>query len=84
MNVLENVIKAPVHVLGLSRKETEDRARICGKVGLAPRVEKQYPSHLSGGQQQRVAIARALAMHPTSCSSMNQPPRSIPNSSAKC
>ena len=34
------------------------------KVGLAPRLEKQYPSHLSGGQQQRVAIARALAMNP--------------------
>ncbi|MCP3708028.1 ABC transporter ATP-binding protein [Paraburkholderia sp. CNPSo 3274] len=65
MSVLENVIEAPVHVLGLSRKEAEDRARTyLEKVGLAPRVEKQYPSHLSGGQQQRVAIARALTMHP--------------------
>ncbi|HTR10002.1 MAG TPA: ABC transporter ATP-binding protein [Paraburkholderia sp.] len=65
MSVLENVIEAPVHVLGLPRKEAEERARIyLEKVGLAPRVEKQYPSHLSGGQQQRVAIARALAMHP--------------------
>jgi histidine transport system ATP-binding protein len=65
MSVLENVIEAPVHVLGLSRKEAEDRARTyLEKVGLAPRVETQYPSHLSGGQQQRVAIARALAMHP--------------------
>ncbi|MDR3095523.1 MAG: ATP-binding cassette domain-containing protein, partial [Paraburkholderia sp.] len=65
MNVLENVIEAPVHVLGISRKDAEDRARTyLEKVGLAPRVEKQYPSHLSGGQQQRVAIARALAMNP--------------------
>jgi histidine transport system ATP-binding protein len=65
MNVLENVMEAPVHVLGLSRREAEDRARTyLEKVGLAPRVEEQYPSHLSGGQQQRVAIARALAMHP--------------------
>jgi histidine transport system ATP-binding protein len=65
MTVLENVIEAPVHVLGLSRKEAEDRARVyLEKVGLAPRVEKQYPSHLSGGQQQRVAIARALTMNP--------------------
>ncbi|WP_179404762.1 ATP-binding cassette domain-containing protein [Burkholderia guangdongensis] len=65
MNVLENVMEAPVHVLGISKKEAEDRARTyLEKVGLAPRVEKQYPSHLSGGQQQRVAIARALAMHP--------------------
>ncbi|MCM2492481.1 ABC transporter ATP-binding protein [Burkholderia glumae] len=65
MNVLENVIEAPVHVLGLSKREAEARAReYLEKVGLPPRVEKQYPSHLSGGQQQRVAIARALAMHP--------------------
>ncbi|WP_460902651.1 ABC transporter ATP-binding protein [Paraburkholderia jirisanensis] len=65
MTVLENVIEAPRHVLGLSRSEAEDRARTyLEKVGLAPRVEKQYPSHLSGGQQQRVAIARALTMHP--------------------
>lgn len=65
MNVLENVVEAPIHVLGLSRKEAEDRAReYLEKVGLAPRLEKQYPSHLSGGQQQRVAIARALAMNP--------------------
>ncbi|RKP59179.1 ABC transporter ATP-binding protein [Pararobbsia silviterrae] len=65
LTALENVIEAPMHVLGLSRAEAEDRARTYLKrVGLAPAVEKQYPSHLSGGQQQRVAIARALAMHP--------------------
>ena len=65
MNVLENVVEAPIHVLSLPRKEAEDRAReYLEKVGLAPRLEKQYPSHLSGGQQQRVAIARALAMNP--------------------
>lgn len=65
MTVLENIIEAPIHVLGLSRREAEERARtFLEKVGLAARVEKQYPSHLSGGQQQRVAIARALAMNP--------------------
>ena len=65
MNVIENVMEAPLHVLGVPRKEAEERARqYLEKVGLAPRVETQYPSHLSGGQQQRVAIARALAMHP--------------------
>ena len=65
MNVLENIVEAPIHVLGLARREAEDRARMyLEKVGLAPRLEKQYPSHLSGGQQQRVAIARALAMDP--------------------
>jgi histidine transport system ATP-binding protein len=65
MSVLENIVEAPIRVLGLPRREAEDRARqYLEKVGLAPRLEKQYPSHLSGGQQQRVAIARALAMHP--------------------
>jgi len=65
MTSIENVMEAPMHVLGLSKKEATERAREClEKVGLAPKVEKQYPSHLSGGQQQRVAIARALAMHP--------------------
>jgi len=65
LSVLENVMEAPVKVLGLSKQEAQDRARkYLEKVGLAPRLEKQYPSHLSGGQQQRVAIARALAMHP--------------------
>jgi len=65
MTVLENIVEAPIHVLGLPRREAEERARTyLEKVGLAPRLEKQYPSHLSGGQQQRVAIARALAVHP--------------------
>ena len=65
MTAIENVMEAPRHVLGLSKKEAEERARMyLDKVGLAPRIEKQYPSHMSGGQQQRVAIARALAMHP--------------------
>ncbi|HTR09812.1 MAG TPA: ABC transporter ATP-binding protein [Paraburkholderia sp.] len=65
MTVLENIIEAPVSVLGLSRSEAEARARkYLDKVGLATGVESKYPSHLSGGQQQRVAIARALAMEP--------------------
>ena len=65
MTVLENIIEAPVHVLGIKRKEAVERARqYLHKVGLAPEVESKYPSHLSGGQQQRVAIARALAMEP--------------------
>jgi len=65
MTVLENIIEAPVHVLGLARDEAIVRARkYLGKVGLSQVVEDKFPSHLSGGQQQRVAIARALAMEP--------------------
>ncbi|MBN9403077.1 MAG: ATP-binding cassette domain-containing protein, partial [Burkholderiales bacterium] len=65
MNVLGNVIEAPIQVLKLGRAEAVERARhYLAKVGLDPKVETQYPSSLSGGQQQRVAIARALAMEP--------------------
>src|ERR1700730_16556410 len=65
LTALENVIEAPIHVLGLSKAEAIARARRdLAKVGLSPEIEKMYPAHLSGGQQQRVAIARALAMDP--------------------
>jgi histidine transport system ATP-binding protein len=65
LTALENVIEAPIHVLGLSRIEAIDRARHnLAKVGLGAEIEKKYPANLSGGQQQRVAIARALAMEP--------------------
>ncbi|RQO73324.1 histidine/lysine/arginine/ornithine ABC transporter ATP-binding protein [Aquitalea sp. FJL05] len=65
MTVLENIMEAPMHVLGLSRDEALQRARkYLAKVGLTEQQENKYPAHLSGGQQQRVAIARALAMEP--------------------
>lgn len=65
MSVLDNVVEAPVSVLGLSRKEATERARAnLAKVGLKPETFERYPSQLSGGQQQRVAIARALTMEP--------------------
>src|SRR5208282_2749758 len=65
LTALENIIEAPVHVLGLSKTDAIERARRnLAKVGLNESVEKMYPAHLSGGQQQRVAIARALAMEP--------------------
>jgi ABC-type polar amino acid transport system ATPase subunit len=62
--VLENVIEAPLHVLGLCRDEAVVRARtLLDRVGMLGRLDA-YPRQLSGGQQQRVAIARALAMEP--------------------
>jgi octopine/nopaline transport system ATP-binding protein len=64
MTVMQNVIEAPVHVLGISKAEATERAeKLLNKVGLYEKRD-QYPAFLSGGQQQRAAIARALAMNP--------------------
>jgi ABC-type histidine transport system ATPase subunit len=64
MTVMQNVIEAPVHVLGIPRAEAIERAeKLLHKVGLYDKRE-QYPAFLSGGQQQRAAIARALCMEP--------------------
>jgi polar amino acid transport system ATP-binding protein len=64
MTALENVMEAPVRVLGRGKREARARAmELLDRVGLAERAG-HYPGHLSGGQQQRVAIARALAMDP--------------------
>jgi arginine/ornithine transport system ATP-binding protein len=64
MTVMENIIEAPVHVLGISKKEAMERAAaLLNKVGIYERRD-YYPSQMSGGQQQRAAIARALAMEP--------------------
>jgi len=64
MTALGNCIEAPMTVLGLPRREAEERAaELLNMVGLGEK-KGHYPAQLSGGQQQRVAIARALAMRP--------------------
>ena len=64
MTALQNVMEAPVHVLGMSKKDAQEKAEhYLAKVGVTHRKEA-YPGHMSGGEQQRVAIARALAMEP--------------------
>jgi polar amino acid transport system ATP-binding protein len=61
---LENVTEAPIRVLGHSKEDAVDKAKVLlSRVGLGDKVDT-YPGKLSGGQQQRVAIARALAMEP--------------------
>jgi len=64
MTVMENIIEAPVHVLGRPRADVTAEAQVLlDRVGLGDRGSA-YPQELSGGQQQRIAIARALAMKP--------------------
>lgn len=64
MNVLHNVIEAPMRVLGIDRRLAVERAmRLLESVGMSSHANA-WPQQLSGGQKQRVAIARALAMEP--------------------
>ncbi len=62
--VLENVIEAPITVLGMKKSEAILMGEsLLKKVGLIDK-KNSFPSKISGGQKQRVAIARALGMHP--------------------
>ncbi|MCE8513633.1 ATP-binding cassette domain-containing protein [Ruegeria pomeroyi] len=64
MTILQNVMEAPIHVLGRDRAEVEESARrYLDKVGIGDKCDN-YPAQLSGGQQQRAAIARGLCMEP--------------------
>ena len=65
MTALENIIEAPIQVLGVPRAQAAwNRAVGCWRGSAWRTRPAHYPSMLSGGQQQRVAIARALAMKP--------------------
>jgi polar amino acid transport system ATP-binding protein len=61
---LQNVMMAPVRVLGQDKAKAEEAARALIKKVRLEGKEDAYPGELSGGQQQRVAIARSLAMQP--------------------
>lgn len=64
MTILQNVMEAPLTVLGRDPAEVEAKAReYLDKVGIGDKADA-WPAQLSGGQQQRAAIARALCMEP--------------------
>ena len=64
LTILDNVMLAPMRVIGLSQAEAKKIANnFLTKVDVGDQINK-FPYQLSGGQQQRVAIARALAMEP--------------------
>ncbi|HKI98653.1 MAG TPA: oligopeptide/dipeptide ABC transporter ATP-binding protein [bacterium] len=61
-----SIISLPLRVHGVG-SSAEWRPRVealMDRVGLSPRLYRNYPNQLSGGQRQRVAIARALVMNP--------------------
>jgi iron(III) transport system ATP-binding protein len=64
LSVLENVSYG-LQVSGVSKSETERRAKAAMEsVGLTG-FDQRSPSELSGGQQQRVAVARSLVLEPS-------------------
>ncbi len=64
LTVLQNLIEAPMKVLGLTKDQAVERAKgLLARLRLTDFAER-FPLQLSGGQQQRVAIARALMMQP--------------------
>jgi polar amino acid transport system ATP-binding protein len=64
MTILQNVMEAPITVLGRDKSEVEASARkYLDKVGIGDKCDA-FPAQLSGGQQQRAAIARGLCMEP--------------------
>lgn len=64
LNVLRNVMDAPVRVQKKKKEEARKEAlALLRKMGLEDKADA-YPCQLSGGQQQRVSIARALALNP--------------------
>ncbi|MCS0497293.1 amino acid ABC transporter ATP-binding protein [Ancylobacter sp. MQZ15Z-1] len=64
MTVLENVMLAPRHLLGLPAAAARARALEHLAAMEMDGFAARYPFELSGGQQQRVALARALAKAP--------------------
>lgn len=64
MNVLRNLMLAPVDLKKATKEEAKETAmKMLKLVGLEDKAEV-YPSQLSGGQKQRAAIARSLCMNP--------------------
>lgn len=64
MNVLRNLMLAPIDLKKSSKSEAREKAlKMLKLVGLEDKAEV-YPQQLSGGQKQRAAIARSLCMNP--------------------
>ncbi len=65
MNVMENLMEAPLFLKKDARENIKNRAEELLKSLELEGKENSYPFQLSGGQQQRVAIARACMLNPS-------------------
>jgi len=65
MNVMENLLEAPVFLKKMSKENIHKRAAELLKQLELEGKEDSYPYQLSGGQKQRVAIARACMLNPS-------------------
>ena len=64
MNVLDNILLAPMRVQHRKRADaTTEAEHLLNRVGLIDK-RQAYPRQLSGGQKQRIAIVRSLILHP--------------------
>ena len=64
LNVLDNLIEAPLAQKLASKKDLETKAmELLESMDIADKA-KSMPNTLSGGQAQRVAIARAMMLNP--------------------
>ena len=65
MNIMENLMEAPLFLKNDARENIKSRAEELLKSLELEGKEDSYPFQLSGGQQQRVAIARACILNPS-------------------
>jgi polar amino acid transport system ATP-binding protein len=64
MNVMENLMLAPMRVQKRSEKDAESAAmEMLERLNIAE-LQSSYPAQMSGGQAQRAAIARGLMLRP--------------------
>jgi polar amino acid transport system ATP-binding protein len=64
MKIMENLIYAPMQVLGMKKEAADLKAQnLLKKFGMENKANSK-PNDLSGGQKQRIAIIRSLMMNP--------------------
>ncbi len=79
MTILQNVMEAPLTVLGRDRAEVEKSARrYLDKVGIGDKCDV-YPAQLRAANNNAPPSPAPCAWSRRRCCSTNRPPRSIPN-----